>query len=171
MSNLNRKYFDWLKKQITIANDGGYDDLLHCLHSREFVWVVPNDDNRVADAMDLRKQFYSIREALPEQMPDDGATVLEAIVALSRRLEFNAGGNAHEWAWTLIQNLGLSELTDPINKDGEEFIVNVLDALIWRTYEHNGTGGFFPLQHSEEDQTQVEIWYQMSAFIREHHLI
>ena len=57
---------------------------------------------------------------------------------------------------------------DPISKRKSIKIDDILDTLIWRTYEYDGIGGFFPLTNAEEDQTKVEIWYQMAAYINEH---
>jgi hypothetical protein len=47
----------------------------------------------------------------------------------------------------------------------EKEIDDILTRLIERTYKPNGEGGFFPLPQTDEDQTKVEIWYQMSAYI------
>lgn len=137
--------------------------MFECLHSKEFVWIVPNDDNRIVDACDLRREFWGEGQPIPQT----GVSVLEVIVALSRRLEFNAGGNQEVWAWALIKNLGLHRYDDPISQPYRDLIDAVLDALIWRKYRPNGKGGFFPLKNPKEDQTEVEIWYQMSAYINE----
>jgi hypothetical protein len=60
-------------------------------------------------------------------------------------------------------------MADPLDRRKARKAEEILDAVIWRTYLPNGQGGFFPLIDFEEDQTQVELWYQMSAFIREMH--
>jgi len=39
--------------------------------------------------------------------------------------------------------------------------------LIWRDYHADGRGGFFPLTNPDTDQTKVEIWYQMNAYVTE----
>ena len=44
-----------------------------------------------------------------------------------------------------------------------------LDGFINRQYEANGEGGLFPLKGVCEDQREVEIWYQMNAYLYEHH--
>lgn len=168
---LTRRYFHWLVSQIEIGfEDQTYYDLFHLLHEKEFVWIVPNDDNRVADALDLRKEFYT-RGRNGYLTPQDAASVLEVIVALSRRLEFEAGGQACLWAGRLLENLGLDKMCDPLSERKREKVKDIVEALVFRTYERNGTGGFFPLRHSDDDQTQIEIWYQMSAYIGEHDLI
>lgn len=132
--------------------------------------MVPNDDNRLEDARDMRKRFYKGRAT--KLMFREGISVLEVIVALSRRCAFNGGNEPEWWAQKLLENLGLLEMTNPLSRGQKERIDEILYALIWRQYEKNGSGGFFPLkEHVAEDQTEVEIWYQMSAYIRENHLI
>lgn len=147
------------------------------LYNKEFVWVVANDDNRIEDAMDLRREFLldtrfrtSFSAAQTGQFRHHYPTVLEVIVGLSRRLSFEATGIAEVWAWRLIENLELHKMKDPLTPRKREQVEDMLDALIFRTYQPNGVGGFFPLAFSEHDQTQVEIWYQMSAYIEENEL-
>jgi hypothetical protein len=48
-------------------------------------------------------------------------------------------------------------------------VEEILYALIWRTYDPDGVGGFFPLAWPKEDQTKIEIWYQMNAYAKEIH--
>jgi hypothetical protein len=48
-------------------------------------------------------------------------------------------------------------------------VEDILDTCIWRTYQPDGQGGFFPLAWPEEDQTKVELWYQIAAYIDELH--
>jgi hypothetical protein len=96
-----------------------------------------------------------------------GATALEVLIALSRRVAFNAGGEPEVWAWKLLKNLRLHKATDPFTPEKANRVDEVLYALIWRTYKPNGQGGFFPLQWDPEDQTKVEIWYQMNKYVAE----
>jgi hypothetical protein len=160
---LGRRYFRWLKRQIRIPSEKTYNDLLDELHQKEFVWIVPNDHNRLADAFDLRREFLGEGH----QISRHGVSTLEVLVALSRRLEFQAGGKAKVWAWQLIENLDLHHMTDPLSKRKRQLVDELLEALIWRTYDRDGTGGFFPIAWPQEDQTKVEIWYQMAGYVNE----
>lgn len=157
------RYFGWLRRQVYTPEGTDYMDLFAHLHHKEFVWIIPNDDNRVVDALDLRREFLG--EA--HQISRHGVSVLEVLVSLSRRLEFQAQGKAARWAWTLLENLELHKMRDPVSKRKADRIEDILEALIWRTYERDGVGGFFPLAWPQEDQTKVELWYQMSAYINE----
>jgi hypothetical protein len=133
------------------------------LFTIEFVWTVPHDDNRLQDGLDLRTEFSNEQKIRLEK----GATVLEVLIALSRRLAFTAGGRAEDWAWQLLANLRLTKMTDPFTENKARKVANILETLIWRQYHANGLGGFFPLNWPDKDQTQVEIWYQMQKYVNE----
>ena len=157
------KYFRWLMSQCTPDIEANYDDLFLQLYQKEFVWVIPNDDNRIQDGLDVRKQWYENRGSIPEQ----GVSFLEVVIGLSRRLAFNAGGDDEIWAWQLLTNIGLDKKKGKNSRHSKMDIDEILDRVIWRTYQPNGVGGFFPLRETELDQTSVELWYQMNAYIEE----
>lgn len=166
---LDEEYFIWLVSQVSSVKSKvrskTYWSLLGLLHEREFAWFVPNDDNRVEDARQLQCEFL---EAMGiDYEPRHGiCSFLEMMVALSRRLSFEVERQPRWWFWHLMHNLGLSEYTDARPFARSE-VTEVLDAVIWRTYSPNGVGGLFPLDRPREDQTKVEIWYQMQAYLIE----
>lgn len=165
MNKTDHKYFEWLISQIDIpvGNPNTYNDLFSKMHNWEFAWTVPNDDNRVQDGADLRDEFLAGKS----HSFDYGVSILEVLVALSRRLEFIAGGYAKHWAWQLLENLRLNKSSDPLTGKKAERADDILYALVWRTYSRDGQGGFFPLNYATEDQRKVEIWYQMNAYVIE----
>lgn len=170
--NPDEPYYKWLVSQIEFPVNfkESFDDLLHCLHQKEFVWVISGDDNRIQDGLDLRTDFkykFDIPNDFPELEFKEYVSVLEIIIAVSRICEFIGGGLASGWAWRLIDNLGLNHFYDPLDKEKLHGVDEILEALIWRTYQRSGRGGFFPLLFPEEDQTKVEIWYQLNAYINE----
>lgn len=160
------RYLSWLTQQIAVpVGNRTYLQLFAELHNKEFVWLIPNDDNRLADGLELRGEFFNVHG---EDVGEDGASVLEVLIALSRRLAFTADGDPEVWAWRLIQNLELDKFWDPLKSASKiQDLDDRLEALIWRTYHSDGQGGFFPLAWPEEDQRKVELWYQMNAFIEE----
>lgn len=139
------------------------------MHSKEFVWLIPNDDNRIQDGKDLRREFLHDNDDPGFVTLDQPCSVLEVLVGLSRRISFAAGGSAEGWAWQLLLNLDLERMSDPLSQRKATKVDQILEALIWRTYNPDGTGGFFPLSWPEEDQTKIELWYQMSAYVNEIH--
>lgn len=163
-------YYEWLISQIQIGSPKKFRGLFELMHNTEFTWFVPNDDNRVADGLQLRNDFFRSvhnRKYEPGDLDIEWVSVLEVIVALSRRVAFTAGGEAPEWAWRLIKNLKLHRASDPLSNGKFKRAQTILWNLVWRDYEPNGTGGFFPLQRTIKDQTKVEIWYQMQEYVME----
>jgi hypothetical protein len=175
---LDELYFKWLYSQVgdpRIKNPNRtYWKLLLQLYKKEFIWFVANDDNRIADGTDLRYEFV---DAAGLQDVDDawirmGCSMFELLIGLSRRLAFEAEGEPRDWFWHLVENLGLILITDSrMNKDYAgsyaELIDLVLDRVIYRNYNPDGSGGLFPLQHTEKDQRKVELWYQLSEYVLE----
>lgn len=167
--HLDEAYFLWLAQQV--AHVEGYWQFLRQLHSKEFVWVVANDDNRVMDGVDIRYEFCAVHGVDPQNHRDWaelGCSVFEMLVGLSRRCAFEADGTPDAWFWQMVNNLPLPPCQDEFRGPETPAIINdVLDALIWRTYQPNGVGGLFPLQDPEFDQRNVELWYQLNAYLIE----
>lgn len=180
---LSEDYLRWLAPQIRREEDGHanrtYNGLLEIMYEKEFVWLVPNDDNRVGDGLDLRVEFCRkhglhgedlgafLWRNPPEEPPDPPCSFLEVLIGLSRRLSFLAGGDAPGWSWVLMNNLLLHRITDPVGRSKARRANDILDACIWRNYSYEGTGGFFPLERAAENQCKVELWYQMAAYINQ----
>lgn len=172
MEPLDERYLEWLYLQVGLSKlkrgSKTYWFLLKQLYVKEFVWIIPNDDNRLEDGRDLRLEF--VRETYIHD-PDPnwwglGCSMLEMFIGLSRRLEFETDIPVDEWFWELIENLDLTKCDDDKKWDPQD-VDNILDDVIWRTYEPDGRGGLFPLQDAQEDQRDVEIWYQQSAYVIE----
>lgn len=170
---LDEMYLVWLYSQnasVRLKNPRRtYWNLCRKLFTTEFVWFVPNDDARIEDARELRFEFLADAE-IPEVDPDwidQGISYLELIIALSRRCAFETDEPASDWFWKLIRNVGLHGCNDSYTNDLEGLVEEVTDEITFRNYNMNGQGGFFPLKRPQEDQTKVELWYQMSAYIME----
>lgn len=162
---VDRSYYAWLVSQIALpSNDKTYNELFTRMHHTEFVWVVDKDDNRVQDGKDLRYLYLGEKK---NRLTLGGATCLEIVISLSKTLAFTAGGRPKPWAWRLIKNLHLNRMSDPLSEGQARRVDDILYTLIWREYEQNGNGGFFPLKNPQEDQTKVEIWYQLNAYVIE----
>lgn len=161
MSRAVEDYLEWLEPQVKPGGLPRHKDLLHCLMAKEFVWLVPNDDNRIQDALDLRSEYGVDPRSLGP------VTVLEILVALSHRAAFMASTDPAQEAWEMIRNLELHRYRDPLGPRKLEQIDQVLDSLIWRNYDPDGSGGFFPLAWPQQDQRQIELWYQMCAYLEE----
>jgi hypothetical protein len=169
---LDESYFVWLYRQVgsvEITNPSRtYWGLLKQLYIKEFVWVVPNDDNRAEDGRDLRQEFVDDEEidAVDEVWMRLGCSMLEMLIGLSRRLSFEAGGESRTWFWNLLEKVHLDKFADNTELPASR-IDDTLDRIIWRTYSNSGRGGLFPLSKTKDDQRRIEIWYQLSAYLLE----
>lgn len=168
---LENLYFNWLCAKVidTSQTSPGltYWTLFGVLHRTEFVWRVNGDDNRVADGKELRREFI-----LMADIPDDpdwrmlpGCSVLEMLVAFSRRAEWMTDRPAYEWFWEFMENLGLKEFNDGNVNPND--IGEILEEFIWRTYPSNGEGSLFPLRMSSADQQSIELWHQLCEYVME----
>lgn len=139
--------------------------LMRLLFTREFVWSVPNDDNRLMDGIELRYEFLNEAysgEFNPDWM-DLECSVLEMLVAFARRLSFETEREPRAWFWEFMENLELHS-TDHDPQPPEE-VNAILDIFLDRKYDRRGNGGLFPLRHTKKDQRKIEIWYQFCEYI------
>lgn len=171
---LDELYFDFLCQKVgmkgTLPPSQSYFLLLEQLYRLEFLDWLPNDQNRTGDGLELREQFLNRRrlEASADwvEMP---CSIFEMLVALATRVAYHTDWPPSASFWMLIRNLELDRYHDENYHDGiHDGIEHVIHQLNNRTYEANGRGGLFPLRNPREDQRDVEIWYQMHAFLGEH---
>jgi hypothetical protein len=167
---LDDRYLTWLYSLVGDVKlkspSRTYWKLLRQLYTKEFVWFVPNDDNRVEDGRDLRYEFADLIE--DDAWLSLGCSMLEMMIGLARRLSFEADGEPAVWFWHLIDNLGFTKFNDRRYDDQiAEEVDEVLQDVIWRNFNPNGEGGLFPLRRPHDDQRLIEIWYQMNAYIIE----
>jgi len=169
---LDELYFRWLgclvaDPKITNPRDTHWR-LLKLLYDKEFVWFVPHDGNRGEDGKDLRFEFIDSEglQDVDHGWMNLGCSMLEMLIALSRKLAFNAEGEPSGWFWRMIENVGLIGFKDR-KRYADEAVDDVLERLIWRGYDYSGDGGLFPLRCADRDQRSIELWYQMSAYVSE----
>lgn len=170
---LDETYLTWLYSKVANVRERvpsrTYWNLLRELYKKEFVWIIPNDDNRIEDGKELRWEFLreaNLNESDSTEWLSLGCSVLELLIALSRRAAFETDDPASYWFWIMVSNLGLGKVSDA-NPKPEGAIDHILDNFIWRTYNTDGWGGLFPLIEPSEDQRQVELWYQLNAYLLE----
>lgn len=166
-------YLEWLYGQIAdlrITNPRKtYWQLIRHLYQTPFKWVIANDDNREADGKYLRDEFLAdcdIEEIESSWLVDD-CSMLEMLIALARRSSFESHGTTGDWFWKFLENLGVIFPDDHYTEIVQDEVSITLDRVNNRTYEPNGVGGLFPLKHAQHDQRNVELWYQLSAYLVE----
>ena len=165
------EYLKWLYDWVSGEN---YWALFRHLHRTPFRWTVPNDDNRAMDGIALRDRFEYEEHYTYVGYAEDECSVLELLVGMASRINDIMIGIEEEdqtprWFWEIVSNLFLHNFTDDnfFNGGGRDEISDILDMFMDRTYTFNGEGGLFPLKNTDVDQREVELWYQMSAYLDE----
>ena len=166
-------YFDWLC--MIIGNKvSDYTELISSLHTYEFHPKMELDINRGADGLQLRVEFMNEHGPWGSSSNRGPCTMLELLVGLAKRMGFlTYGEENHEqtgyYFWRMIENLGLNRVTDRLwgTINGAFFVEDAVWRVNERQYQPDGTGGIFPLRCPSVDQREVEIWYQMNAWLIE----
>ena len=171
------EYFEWLFNLVCgerFSENISYRKLLMTLHSVEFTYFVPNDENRASDGEDLRYRFaitqgYDDAEDFVLLALEGPCSVLEMMVALSMRCEENIMDDPHigdrtgQWFWEMISSLGLRTQFD--DRFDEARVNEAITKFLNRDYEPNGRGGLFTIKNCPLDMREIEIWVQMWRFI------
>ena len=171
---LDELYLTWLYRQIDEVrlrhSSRTYWGLFKLLYTKEFIYLVSKDKNRVEDGKELRRRFAE-EEGLYDIDPnwmELPCSMLELMIALADLLSFEADRTPRAWFWEMLQNLDLNAYNDRSRLPVRE-VNDILDRVIWRNYDRDGHGGFFPLKRAERDQRKIELWYQMSAYLIENY--
>lgn len=139
-----------------IGNEAiSYDVLLGYLYSKEFTYSIKNDENRLQDGLDLRYRFDELDNYEP-------CSVLEMMIALADRIESTImddpayGDRTGQWFWSMINNLGLSSMTD--EQFDIRYVEDTIDCFLDRNYAPDGRGSLFRIRNCDYDLREVEIW-------------
>ena len=137
--------------------------------------------NRALDGISIREEYDSDDfdyDVYPDEFDDIPCSIMEMLIGVSRRMDFELSGVEYDsdktatYFWELLENAGLTVYDDEYFENGDEGeiteeIEKILNRINDREFDASGKGGFFPLNSPTEDQRNVEIWYQMQAYIFE----
>lgn len=167
---LENVYFSWLCAKVLNPSTREYAKLMDILFGTPFTWVIPADEHRYADGLELRQDFLRRRSIKRNALDAIPISILEVLIAFANRASFQTDIPARTWFWEFIANLGLDKFKH-ISESDVPFIEDVLYTFTWRIYEPNGIGGMFPIEHTEHDQREIEIWYQFCEYIQSRGLV
>lgn len=179
LEHINKDYLEWLS--MIVDPDEMHSGLLSYLFDQEYDYetarLIPNDDNRIGDALNLREEFIKEQLArepsyLIETFRGQYASVLEVFISLAQRMEdVMCLDRFPDWFWEMMDNLEIIGIFGERLSDKD---IVKLDRIIgtWlnREYCKDGKGGLFPLKEPHENQQKVEIWYQMNAYLLENYM-
>jgi hypothetical protein len=142
------------------------------MHQVEFAALVPYDENRIAVAAELRNIFRRDAGPLsPLEVADlmtPNCSVFEVLIGLARQADDMIPLTLKVWFHIFIENLGLDRYDDEhVQRRSTWPAERIINTFNNRTYRPNGRGGIFPLRHPRHDQREVELWYQMGAYMTE----
>lgn len=175
--NIIDEYFEWLSYLVCgerYSSDISFSKLLMRLHSIEFRYSIPMDENRADDGMNLRYRF-SIAQGY-EHCVDDildcleaPCSVLEMMIALAIKCEEtimddpSIGNRTGQWFWEMINNLGLGSM---YNRRFDRDLVDIsVERFLNRDYDADGRGGLFIVRNYDYDLRDLEIWRQLLAYL------
>lgn len=176
-SDIEQQYFNWMESLIRTRkkSPNSYKKLLHHLYEREFTYIIPRDENREADGINLRYRFgYEAGYedvVITNEIDIRACSVLEMMIALALRCEESMMSNPEygdrlgHWFWGMVDNLGLGEMSNSVFD--EHYADIALDRFINREYSPDGKGGLFTVKHPPKDMRNVEIWYQANWYFDE----
>ena len=168
------KYFDWLCDKAGVGYNKftgkSYLLLADALFRIPFTWDIPTDENRAMDGVYLRTLFvldygWDELECIGE------CSMLEMMIALADRLEFQTDVRLIEWFFVLCGHVRFIEFDD---KNFDKRAVDLICKKVCNhEYRADGYGGFFPLKCStgfdksgtKMEQNGTELWYQMMKYL------
>jgi hypothetical protein len=144
------------------------------LHGVEFTYLIPMDENRALNGIDMRWRYICDKDYFSSVLDDlDGpCSVLEMMIALSFKCEEfmddpAIGDRFAQWFWHMMVSLGIGGMDDrSFNKRKVEAIIT---RFLNRDYEPNGRGGLFTIRSCDQDLRNVEIWNQMCWYLDEYY--
>lgn len=168
---IEERYFNWLCAKVLEPRVRIYYDLMRILYTTEFIELVPEDQNRAEDGVELRTYF--LRETRAQNESEwfySPCSILEMLIAFSNRASFQMDQPAKDWFWHFMNNLRLDDYRQ-VSINDEIVIRDILHTFVWRTYREDGDGGLFPISSTRHDQRKVEIWYQFCEYLEDKGLI
>lgn len=177
MNDISRDYFNWLCKLIDYRGKVRiYKKTLALLHKQDFSYTMPKDGNRFEDSIDLRYRYgyeHKIAYAdIADSLDNRPCSVFEMMVALAVRCEDHImtdpdrGDRQSKWFWVMFDNLGLKPMTNSKFDECYADILEIVDRMLYREYDADGTGGLFRTSNPNKDMRKEEIWYQMMEYLR-----
>lgn len=172
MTDVEKDYRDWLIKLVN-KNHQDYKYMLRELYSIEFYSLVQYDEDRGMDGLALRDEWAE--GARFKGSLDFGvANVLEVLIALSKRIEFQLFGTEYydQWDyvnifWDLMDNLGLSEMFGDVSRYTFDEISEIVTFFMDRDYFRHNYCNIFRFKHAPKNLQKLNIWTQMGLYVRE----
>lgn len=177
--NTEKTYLQWILRsifpadtllEVSASSNMSLPEKVAALHDIDYEVLVPFDDNRVGDAINLRYRYgvitatsdYIIGNTLDRWPP----SILEVIAALSLKAGEQLVGYPYvsigaRWIFMeIVNNLGLPSAVDKTD------IRIIADSFNERLYSKDGYGGPFYIPDCETDMRDMELWKQLTVYLQ-----
>lgn len=164
------KYHDWLFSMVCDNEHPiyNYDILLDYVNEKEFEYSIFLDKNRASDGLSLRYRYGLLTgKDVNLALSSKQSSIFEVMIALAIRCNemLNVEDCVPFLFWTMMKSLGLENMTNDIFS--KKKVDNVLERFLERRFSYNGKGGLFTIKNPRQDMREIEIWYQMHAYLNE----
>ena len=182
------EYFEWLISKVTspaVPADESARAVMGTLHSiRVRSLPMLDDEPRLMDGKQLRMEYEDEcckSATAPEDAADPDAdlcTVLEMLVALSRRMDdimrdpLDPSSSAPSWFWGMVSTMvgqyyyPCCYWSFPINSATVHIISDCAMRFLGRQYDRSGhNGNIFVGLHPSVDVRELDIWTQACWFM------
>lgn len=163
-------YLEWIKDLLYVDSleEEIQDYYIRTLHDIPFMYLIPMDENRVADGLKLRERYMD-ENNIPSIFygEETECSVLEMLAALAVRCCEDLMGieTPGFWFWEWCANLFGEFGMD------EDYILDKVDVWLSRDFDKRGYGSPFPIRKGRvHDQRDVDIWLQMCGYISENYV-
>lgn len=151
--------------------------LLNCLFNIPFKSFIAMDDNRIEDALYMRKECIDSeigRRYDVSSVEDRYVSVFEVLFALSKRMEndflcdpMEEIDHSRDHFWLFLRNLGVEKYSN--DNFLETNVREKVEKWVRREYRKDGFGSIFPVRRPKKDMRTLQIWDQMSVYILENY--
>lgn len=177
INEIQNCYLNWVKTLAfpELEKRQQYSYLLDFLYNVPFTYLIPLDQNRYIDGIDLRYRFgyeYNISDdEIKYYIDNRNCTVLEMMVALALKCEEEImadpeiGNRIGNWFYAMLENSHLNCMTNDVFD--VYYVDERIKQLLNRQYSFDGDGGLFKVRNPKRDMRTSEIWYQMCWYLDE----
>lgn len=149
-------YLPWLIQRGCLSD---YRGLASVWDEIEFIWYIPEDEDRAIQALRLRDEYaYEFDCRAPRQGP---VTFLEVFVSITDTLSAMVYQDREKFTRSILMNLGVSNLLDSECFSTELYSrgLDSAETVMYRNYHQNGSGGLFKVPGAK--MLEIPLFDQM----------